>query len=141
MKKNKGKILGVDFGEKHVGLADCDESRSLVFGRGVLENYKSLENLFRMIKAYCDDNNIDLVVFGVPTGGIGEDTMQTERYKKIGKKLEVYLENIKVEYQDEAYSTFEAQKLLHDNPGASGYTDHELAAVAILERFLEKINE
>lgn len=139
--KNSGKILGVDFGEKHVGLAVCDESRNIVFGRGVFENYKNLENLFRMIKVFCENNNIVLVVFGVPTGDRGEETVQTERYKKIGRKLGIYLGDINVDFQDEAFSSFEARKSINDSPVNVAYSEHELAAVAILERYLEKINK
>ena len=44
--QNKGKLLGIDFGENNVGLAVSDESQAFVFGRGCIRGFKNLKNLF-----------------------------------------------------------------------------------------------
>jgi len=139
--KNKGKILAIDFGSRTVGLAVSDEDRSMVFGRGVIRDYKSLIGLFGKIMEFCLKEKIVGIVMGVPSGKDGEETAQTERIRGIGGKLDEFLGDIPVEYEDESFTSFEADDYLANIRGVRG-TDRkpmedELAAVIILKRFLK----
>jgi len=136
--QNKGKLLAIDFGDKNTGLAVCDVSRTMVFGRGVLKGYKSLEALFEQIMGICMDENIAEVVFGVPCGHDGFDTPQAERMRSIGGRLEDYLGKVQVVFQDESFSSFEADSFSMDEKLRRKYSQHELAAMLILERYLQK---
>lgn len=135
---NKGKLLAIDFGNNNVGLAVCDEMQKFVFGRGVITNFKSLDNLFEQILELCQDENIVEVVMGVPLDEEGQETDQSRRLRDIGSRLEEYLGTITVEYQDESFSSFEAAAAVADPDLRKKYSEHELAAVVILERFLER---
>lgn len=135
--ENKGKFLGIDFGEKNVGLAVSDESRQFVFGRGFIENYASLEELFGRIGQLCQREGVKGVVFGIPLGANMEETERTAEYRDVGRQLEAYLKTIPVVFQDEAFSTFEGGSAIDDPKLKEKYNSHELAAMVILERFLE----
>ncbi len=56
-----GKLLGIDYGTKHVGLALSDETRCLAFPYATLESDKKLlENVMSVIK----EHGVDTVVLG-----------------------------------------------------------------------------
>lgn len=148
--------MGVDFGDQHVGLAVTDVGRSMVFGRGELKGYKRLEELFERIMGVCQEEEIVEVVFGVPAGKEGEETAQSRRLRDIGERLEQYLGTIPVVFQDESFSSFEADAAGAEWSAGGGphaqagppagaarklhkkYSRHELAAMVILERYLER---
>ncbi|MEZ4087030.1 MAG: RuvX/YqgF family protein [Candidatus Gracilibacteria bacterium] len=135
--ENKGKLLGIDFGAKNVGLAVTDESRQFVFGRGCIENYPNLGALFEQIQEVCEAERISGIVMGVPLDENMEETARTKEYREVGVKLEVFFEGkMKVHFQDEAFSTFEGGEAISDPDLKKKYNSHELAAMVILERFI-----
>lgn len=138
LEQNKGKLLAVDFGEKHVGLAVSDETQTFVFGRGVIEGFGSLEALFQRISVMCEEEGVVTVIFGLPGGREGEETEQTDRYRGIGRQLEAFLQDIPVVFEDESFSSFEADTALDDPELRKKYNQHELAAMVILERYLKR---
>ena len=132
-----GKLLGIDFGAKNVGLAVTDESRQFVFGRGCIENYPSLVALFMQIGEVCEAERITGIVFGVPLAENLEETPRTKEYREVGAKLEAFFEGkMEVVFQDEAFSTFEGGEAISDPNLKKKYNSHELAAMVILERFI-----
>ena len=139
--KNRGKILAIDFGRKTVGLAVSDEDQAMVFGRGVIKDYKSLAHLFGKIRSFCEKEGVIEVVMGIPVGRDGEDTPQTERIRGFGEKLQEYLGDIPVEFEDESFTSFEADefldKILHIRGRERKESVDELAAVLILKRYLD----
>jgi len=62
---------------------------------------------------------------------------QSLRLREIGSQLEEYLGTITVVYQDESFSSFEAAAAVKDAHLKKKYSEHELAAAVILERYLE----
>lgn len=133
---NKGKILAVDFGEKNVGLAESDISRELVFPAGVISDYRNIDNLIGKLVELCNEKDFSIIVFGLPKAADGNETEQTLRYRKLGMKL---FEGIKAskpdilfEFEDESFSTFDGRSI------DAKLTDHEKAAMKILERYLNK---
>ena len=133
--------MAIDFGNRTVGLAVSDEDQSMVFGRGVIRDYKSLAGLFAKIKELCLKEKVIGVVMGLPAGKEGEETFQTERIRGIGEKLDEFLVDIPVEFEDESFTSFEADEYLAEIRRVRGrdrkQMEDELAAVIILKRFLE----
>jgi putative Holliday junction resolvase len=138
--KNKGKVLAIDLGQAHVGLALTDPEQVLVFGKGVLRGFKRLEEVFQAIKELCDKEHVVLVVMGLPLDEEGNSTQQSERIQRLGTKLQGFLENVPVEYVDESFTSFEAGEFLASR-GVKGSNrkphEDEMAAVQILERYLK----
>jgi putative Holliday junction resolvase len=134
-----GKILGVDFGRSKVGLAICNVEQNMVFRRGVIKRYKSLENLFDKLSDIIKKEDVVNVVFGLPLSEDGGKTDQSNRIVKIGEKLEAFLNVKMVKYQDESFSTFEAKSnLLGINGNVSGGEDDDMAAFIILRNYLQE---
>ena len=139
LKISIGKILAIDFGENSTGLAVSDEKRLMVFPKGVIDDYKSLEEIFWKISLFCQEEQISMIVFGVPIEEEGQEPIQSERFRSIGKRLEKYLRNVPVEFEDEAFTSFEAENILKGydfNRLRKKYSEHEISAMIILERYL-----
>ena len=114
----------------------------MVFGRGVIRDYKSLAHLFEKIRDFCLKEGVVEVVMGVPVGRDEEDTPQSGRIRGFGEKLQEYLgDGIPVEFEDESFTTFEADefldKIMHIRGRERKQSVDELAAVLILKRYLE----
>jgi putative holliday junction resolvase len=69
------RILGIDYGEKRIGLAITDRQNSLALPFGMIENNDALsENILKLIK----DNDIGKIVIGRPVNLKGESGHQAE---------------------------------------------------------------
>jgi len=138
--KNKGKILAIDLGQAHVGLALTDPEQVLVFGKGVLRGFKRLDDIFKAVKELCLKEKVVEVVMGLPLDDGGNPTPQSDRIEKIGMKLAKFLGDIQVNFEDESFTSFEADEFLASR-GVKGSNrklhEDEMAAVQILERYLK----
>ena len=69
------RILGMDYGEKRIGLAITDRQNSMALPFGMLENNESIsENILKLIK----DNDIGRIVIGRPVNLKGQSGFQAE---------------------------------------------------------------
>jgi putative Holliday junction resolvase len=122
------KILGIDYGEKRVGLAISDESQT--FAREL--DIVSPKDFFKKILQLIKEHQINKIVLGWPLNMKGEETKKTQEVRKFKEKLEK-ITNIQVEIADERLSSLMAQHL----PGGKKNVD-SLAAQIILQNFLNK---
>ena len=118
------KLLGLDYGDKRIGIAVSDETMTFAFPRVVLQNTKTV---FEEIKKICGDENIAKIVVGMPTSFSGGKSAQAEKTEKFGKALEAFL-GIPVGYENEIFTT----KIGRDDASA---------AALILQSYLDKIRK
>lgn len=132
------KILGLDYGERRIGYAVADTTVGIAFGRDVIEN-NSFDNVLVKLSKIIAEEDIDLIVIGLPvflSGTVSEQTVSVKNFTtKLQKKL-----NIDINYVDERLSTIEAQKRLNlqnfkakDQKGKKDV----IAAEIILQQFLD----
>lgn len=95
------KILGVDYGQRKVGLA-LSVGR-LAYPFDVLR-FKDEKELMAKLQAVIKEEGIEKIVIGVSEGQMAEET------RKFGKKLETVVK-LPVEFFDETLTTKEAQDL------------------------------
>jgi putative Holliday junction resolvase len=123
-----GKILGIDFGEKRIGLAISDESQT--FAREL--NILSPKKFFNQLNQLISDEKISKIVLGWPLNMSGQETEKTrevENFKlQISKKTQLPVEVI-----DERLSSVMAKNL----PGGKKDVD-SLAAQILLQNYLDK---
>ncbi|MFH0820863.1 MAG: Holliday junction resolvase RuvX [Candidatus Peregrinibacteria bacterium] len=136
---NKGKYLGLDFGDRRVGVAISDVDKSIVFPREAI-TYERSADLLTTLQVLCTEESVTKIVIGLPIqmdGTIGEQVAKTYEF---GKKLSTALPNMSVEYFDERLTTQEAQIRLHAQgikaKDQKGLKD-SLSAQLILETYLE----
>ncbi|MBO4235166.1 MAG: Holliday junction resolvase RuvX [Firmicutes bacterium] len=108
--------MALDVGSKTIGIALTDEL--LITAQG-LETYKRIgikkdtEYILSLIK----EKNCGTLVIGLPLNLDGTDSIQTEKVRAFREKMENKLRSngitdIVVDWQDERYSTVEAEDVL-----------------------------
>lgn len=133
-----GRILCLDLGEKRIGVALSDETRTIARSHLVFER-SSRANDFEQIARNVEQEDVQLVIVGLPTlanGGEGEKAAWARDY---ASDLADFI-GIPVELWDESFSTIDAQENLRLR-GFSGRRKKELidavAAAFILQSYLD----
>ena len=126
------KIASIDVGLKRIGVAICLDGKIVLPQDAILR--KNRNQAARDVKAFLELWEIELLVVGLPKGGSSQEEME-RRIRHFVSLLE--LENIQVEYQDEAGTSFEAKELTQGvfRHKRDGKID-SIAAKIILERWL-----
>jgi len=127
------KVLGIDIGEIRVGVALGSMENKFASPLITLLNNDTLySNLDKIIK----ENEVGLIVAGLPRNLDNEETMQTKYSRKVADEIKNKL-NIEVVFQDEALTSVKARDELdaRKKPYEKGDID-KLAACYILEDYL-----
>lgn len=128
------RFLGIDYGEKRVGLALSDEGGRLAFPKEVVLNSSNLvEYILQVINA----EKIDEIVVGESFDYKGApnkiEKNITDFVEELGQKIK-----IPINRQKEFLTSVEARKGVDmKNPGDKV---DDRAAALILQRYLDKIN-
>jgi putative holliday junction resolvase len=132
------RILAIDFGEKRIGLALTDPMQIIAKPYQTVQfqsNAHLLETLLQIIR----EQDVSLVILGLPIGSEGQETKKTLEVKKFGSFLEKSLP-VPMQYWDERFSTAEAnselKKMGYDFMKAREFVD-AVAASLILRSYLE----
>jgi putative Holliday junction resolvase len=138
MKPNERRILGIDLGTKRVGLAIADPILRIATALNVIE-YKSLEKFLTNLKKTIDDEEIGLVVVGLPLNMDGSEGEKARQARKIADRINTKL-GVAVELVDETLTTSQATDHLHAAGGKVGKSRSKLdmmAAMVILQDYLD----
>jgi putative Holliday junction resolvase len=133
------RVLGIDFGEKRLGLAFSDESRTLASPLAVYER-KDLQSDLRFLRDLILRYQITEIVLGLPLnmdGSLGPKAQQVLEFKRA---LEESLK-LPVHTFDERFTTAEAERaLLEANMSRRQRKAKRdaLAAVLILQGYLQQ---
>ncbi|MBU2263671.1 Holliday junction resolvase RuvX [Patescibacteria group bacterium] len=127
--------MGIDYGEKRIGVALSDESGSFAFPHSVIANCPKCATLnVAQIKKICGENDVGKIILGESLDYKGKPN---PIMKKI-ERLKVLLEKesgLPVIYQSEVLTTKEAERII----GKTKKTDASAAAL-ILRSYIEKGN-
>lgn len=128
------RVVGIDYGEKRIGVAISDPLGITSQGIGVVGNIAELKEL---LKTY---DNIDEIVVGLPKTMRGELGIQAEKVLEFIKELKNNFE-VPIKTQDERLTTSQAEKVLI-SAGLSRQKRRKVidksAAVLILQNYLDK---
>lgn len=124
-------ILGLDYGEKRVGVAVAHVIARLPHPLTTLRN---TETLLSEIRKLVDQESAGLVVVGLPRGMDGGYTAQTRAAEAFAQKLEKVL-TVPVALADETLTSVDAEDLQKQQKKQSMGID-AMAAALILERYL-----
>ena len=138
------KHLGLDLGTKTLGIAISDKTGNFATPLTTLrfssENYNEL---IEPLKEIIDNNNINLIVLGIPKnmdGSLGFAAQRSQYFKKL------LADNIDipVELYDERLTSVMAHNILSNNGKKAKNHKKDvdtLAAVIILEDYLKKVKK
>jgi putative Holliday junction resolvase len=109
------KTLGIDVGERRIGLAVSDPSGTLARPLMTIEQSASpaatIDRIVREIEALSADAPITLIVVGLPVRLDGSPDEATERARRFAAALGARLD-LPVRFQDERLSSREAESRL-----------------------------
>jgi len=134
------KILGIDYGEKRIGLAVSDSSNILARGLKVLRR-NGTRGWVKELKLIIGENKIEKIVVGLPVnmnGSLGEKGREVLAFVEVLKK------GIKlpVVTWDERLTTVSAEKLLRQTKLSREKRKDildKLSASIILQSYLDSI--
>ena len=115
-RRQKMRKMGLDVGDKTVGIAVSDELGYTAQGIMTLERVgirKDTGKIIDMVKEY----GCDTVVIGLPKNLNGSDSIQTEKVREFRTMLEnkmrsTGMKDIKIVWQDERLTTVMAERVL-----------------------------
>lgn len=123
------RILGIDFGEKRIGLAISDEGESIAFEVGIVP----AERFFADLPGIVLEREVQKIIVGLPLNMSGERTAKTEEADRFCKRIQELLPDIPCDLMDERLSSVMAQSISGSSKGIDG-----LAAQIFLQNYLNK---
>ena len=132
------RTLGIDFGEKRVGLALSDRLNLIASPYKTLQ-YISENDLISEIKKIVIDKEIGVCVIGLPLNMKGEDSDQTKKVRRFKNLLSIL--ELPIVYEDERFSSIIAKNSLVLQNVKTGHNKSEIdrtAAAIILQQYLDK---
>lgn len=132
---NPSTVIGIDVGDKRIGVAAVNLIARLPRPVRVLQNN---ESIFDEIAQIANSEGASKVVVGIPRNLDGQETQQSSKIREFAKELANKTE-LEIAFADESLSSKRAEAMLKDQGKPVGELD-ALAACFILEEFLLEDN-
>jgi putative Holliday junction resolvase len=132
-----GRLLGLDIGEKRIGVAISDETRTLARPLLTVTRASKKED-FAHIETLCREYQIEKIIAGLPKTLRNEEGPQARRVRRYADELSAAI-NLPIEFWDERFSSVDARDRLAASgrkPRAKGAIDAAAAAI-ILQEYLD----
>lgn len=104
------RALGLDIGEKRIGVAISDPSGTVATPLKVVATADALGDA-RVLRRFVDDYEVELIVIGLPLSLDGSEGPQAAQTRSIAERLVRSLD-IPVEYHDERLSSTQAKRAM-----------------------------
>ena len=132
------RILGLDPGERRVGVALSDPTGTIASPHSVIDR-RSVE-LTEAVRSLCEEHDVEQIVVGLPTGLSGVEGPSAKAARTVGTSV-ADATGLPVEYQDERFTTVTAEAaLLEGGVRRAKRRDvrDKVAAAVILQTYLDR---
>jgi putative Holliday junction resolvase len=142
--RDRGRLLGVDYGERRIGLAISDPTGTIASPAGVILRRAGKRPPVAAIMRWAKELEARGFVMGLPLDGNGDETARSTEARGVADAL-AKRTGLPVELIDERYSTAAALRAIRDMGGAGetrarrGDVD-ALAATVLLQQALRRAN-
>ena len=129
------RILGIDYGQKRIGIAISDPLRLIAYPLETVERKRIEDSIRRILEKY----SIEYVVIGYPLRTDGKLGEREEEVKSFAEKIKEKF-NINIKLWDERYTTIEAERIIRDigkKPSRDKGRVDRVAASLILQSYLD----
>ena len=133
------RVLGIDYGEKRIGLAISDPLGIIAQSLPTFIVSKS-QDIISEIKNLIKENEISTIVLGLPRNMDGTIGESGKKVLEFGKEISLNI-NIKVEFWDERLSSVESLRILREEKRKIKRKKElvdKIAASLILQGYLDK---
>ena len=134
------RILGIDYGDVRVGLALSDLTQTIAKPFKTLI-YNDVNHLISQIQEIVNEQDIEIIVIGIPYNMKGEDTQQTIKVKEFASLVDKNLE-VDIKFIDERLTSYEAEQVMHKMNIKTGFNKakiDKIAASIILQEYLQTL--
>ena len=132
------RILGLDPGERRIGVALSDPTGTIASPHSVIDR-RTVDPAVA-VRELCDEYGVDLIVVGLPTGLSGNEGPSAKAARAFGV-LVSKAAGLPVQYQDERFTTVTAEGALLEG-GVRRDKRREVrdkvAAAVILQTYLDR---
>ena len=139
MDLSHGKYLGVDYGDKRTGLAECDAS-GLIAGRIGTISEGGMKNTAERVAREAAERNCKKIIVGLPKNMDGSEGFRAETVKAFVEILKGLTE-IPIDFYDERMTTMQAYRFL-DSTATFGKKRKEqidtVSAEIILQNYIDR---
>ena len=138
--------LGLDVGDKTIGVAVNDELDITAQGVTTIDRVGIRKDAGKVMD-YVREYDCDTVVMGLPINLDGSDSVQTEKVREFRTMLENKMRSsgmadVKVEWQDERFTTVIAERVLMEanmkRKSRKEVVDKQ-AAIIILQSYMDRV--
>lgn len=133
---SSGRVMGLDVGERRVGVALSDSSATLARPHSVLQRRSKAKD-FAALARMVAELEVKRVVIGLPLTLEGEIGSQARRVTRYAQALAERLD-VPIEFHDERYSTVTADALLVESGRKRRVPIDAAAAAVILQDYLDR---
>ena len=139
------RVLGIDYGERNIGVAISDPGLRFAFGLTVIRRANSSEfkPCIAALKGIIEEYDVETVVLGYPVnldGCVSSQCLKTQEFKeRLGRNFK----QIEIVLWDERYSTRAVARVLNEAKVGRAAKDEvidKMAAVYILQGYLDSLN-
>ena len=103
--------MAIDWGERRVGIALSDETRTIASPHSVIKRSGSLDRVLEEISGLAGSHQVTQVIFGIPLRLDGARGPEAEGVLEVAEKLRAKV-TVPVDTWDERLSTVEAERAL-----------------------------
>lgn len=132
-------MIGLDVGEKRIGVAKTDEMGFMAHAVGLIER-RSDRYAVDEIKRFVIEWNADKIIVGLPKEMSGKVGKVAEKVMRFGELIQKEIPEVQVEYWDERLSTKGAERNLIEMDVSRSRRKQvidKLAAQSILQNYME----
>ncbi len=104
--------MGLDFGKARIGVAFSDISGTISSADHIYKS-QSEEKDLQYFANLISEKSVTLTVLGLPLNADGTESEMSMQVRQFGDKL-FKLSGVEVVYQDERYTSFEAEEILKE---------------------------
>ncbi len=134
-----GRILGVDYGKRRIGLAVSDETATLARPLATAE-VAGRRSAAEVVAEAARREGARAVVLGDPRHMDGRESPLGEEVRRLARRIEALLPGVPVVLWDERLTSHEAEAILKERQerlrGRKGRLD-QLAAAVLLQSYLD----
>ncbi len=134
------RYLGIDLGEKRIGLAISDPTLTIAQPYKTL-SFTGMKRLIKELKEVVSEMNISRVVIGLPLNLKGEFSQKTHETVEMFEKIKRGPAPVRVELYDERLTTVQAHSTLQQmgkKPSREKDRVDQYAAMHLLQNYLDR---
>ncbi len=132
----KTRSLGLDIGDRRIGVAMSDPQGILASPLTIINRTDEKSDIDAIL-AIVDQNQVVVVVVGLPLSMNGSIGPQAEKVQDFARRLSRHAE-VPIEFRDERLTTVDARRIIKMNRKSRKTKDDAMAAALILQSYLEE---